>query len=300
MSLAIVILAEKSVMRRLALFGLAVTLGVLIGVAWVAIAADWAYWGFLQLFLDPRAQIANLGFGLAIGFLAGFVHIVRPCFIGAVSAGLPLAQIGRDRTAWLRSAGVFTTSMVVVTAAWGAVVAVLGGTFAEIVGNPKLMRDGMAAVLPVMGLLLLGMALGELGLAPRLLPDIPHGLDPMAVSRIQTGHHHDRALAGLGIVVAATFGIVCTRPTYLALLVYVGTAGSVVYGALALGAYGLGMGLSLSITALGLYRLGMSERVGAWLSAKQTAIRITQGMILAALGAIPIWFFWAREALTLR
>jgi hypothetical protein len=69
---------ERKIPERLALFALAVAAGTLAGIAWGTSAGpDWAYWGFLQLFLDPRAQIASLGVGLALGFLAGFVHIVR-------------------------------------------------------------------------------------------------------------------------------------------------------------------------------------------------------------------------------
>lgn len=69
---------ERKIPERLALFAVAVAAGTLAGIAWGTSAGpDWAYWGFLQLFLDPRAQIASLGVGLALGFLAGFVHIVR-------------------------------------------------------------------------------------------------------------------------------------------------------------------------------------------------------------------------------
>jgi hypothetical protein len=70
-------LPEKSIPRRLALFGLAMGLGTLAGIGWAAGRADWAYWGFLRLFIDPRVQIANLGFGVALGFLVGFIHIAR-------------------------------------------------------------------------------------------------------------------------------------------------------------------------------------------------------------------------------
>jgi hypothetical protein len=69
---------QRKIAERLALFALAVGIGTLAGIAWGTSAGpDWAYWGFLQFFLDPRAQIASLGVGLALGFLAGFIHIVR-------------------------------------------------------------------------------------------------------------------------------------------------------------------------------------------------------------------------------
>ena len=69
---------ERKIPERLALLALAVGAGTLAGIAWGTSAGpDWTYWGFLQLFLDPRAQIPSLGVGLALGFLAGFIHIVR-------------------------------------------------------------------------------------------------------------------------------------------------------------------------------------------------------------------------------
>jgi hypothetical protein len=69
---------ERKIPQRLALFALAVGIGTLAGIAWgTSVGPDWAYWGVLQLFLDPRAQIASLGVGLSLGFLAGFIHIVR-------------------------------------------------------------------------------------------------------------------------------------------------------------------------------------------------------------------------------
>ena len=78
MGLTVSARVEKRVPERLALFALAVGAGTLAGIAWgTSVGPDWAYWGVLQLFLDPRAQIASLGVGLSLGFLAGFIHIVR-------------------------------------------------------------------------------------------------------------------------------------------------------------------------------------------------------------------------------
>ena len=300
MSLALSAPTEKNVPRRLALFGLALGLGTLAGIIWATFAADWAYWGFLELFLDPRAQIANLGFGLALGFLAGFVHIVRPCFIGAASAALPLVQSAQGQGGWLKTTAVLTFSMVLVTALWGAVVAAVGGAFAETVGSPQFMGDAMRTVLPIMGLVLLVIALGELGLVRRLLPDFQHALSPAAEIRLRTAGDRYREVALIGLGVAATFGIVCTRPTYLALLVYVAAVGSASYGALALGIYGVGLALSIALSALGLLQVSRSDRLMTWLAARQEAIHVAQGMLLAALGAIPIWFFFLRNVLGLR
>jgi cytochrome c biogenesis protein CcdA len=189
--------------------------------------------------------------------------------------------------------------MVLVTGLWGALIAAAGGAFAGVVGSPQFMRGMMGVVLPLMGLVMLVIALGELGLIPRLLPDLQHALGPAAEARVRVTGGRYRQVAVLGLAIAATFAIVCTRPTYLALLVYVAAVGSVPYGVLALGAYGLGHALSLALSALGLRQASRSARLMDWLAARREAIHVAQGVGFAFLGAIPIWFFFLSGALGL-
>ena len=68
--------AATSVRKRAALFGLAAALGALAGIGWNTDLTNWAYYGFLQNFLDPRAQIASLAIGAALAFLVGCIHVV--------------------------------------------------------------------------------------------------------------------------------------------------------------------------------------------------------------------------------
>jgi len=209
---------------------------------------------------------------------------------------MPLVQGAHGKGEWLKSTAVLSASMALVTAIWGALIAAVGGTIAETVGSASFMDAAMRIVLPIMGLVMLIIALGELGLIRRLLPDLPHELSPTAEERVRTaGHYREVAVLGLGI--AATFGIFCTRPTYLALIVYVAATGSVAYGSLALGAYGVGMALSIALTAFGLLQASRSERLMCWLAAKREAIHVAQGFAFAFLGAVPIWFFWASRVL---
>ena len=42
---------------------------------WSVELTNWAYYGFLQGFLDPQAQIASLGLGLALAYLVGSIHV---------------------------------------------------------------------------------------------------------------------------------------------------------------------------------------------------------------------------------
>ena len=64
--------------KRVLLFGLAAGVGILGGLNWSVELTGWAYSGFLQGFLDPTAQIANLGAGLLLAFLIGFIHVTTP------------------------------------------------------------------------------------------------------------------------------------------------------------------------------------------------------------------------------
>jgi hypothetical protein len=67
--------AGASATKRVLLFGLATGAGILGGLIWSVELTNWAYYGFLQGFLDPQAQIASLGLGLALAYLVGFVHV---------------------------------------------------------------------------------------------------------------------------------------------------------------------------------------------------------------------------------
>ena len=67
--------AGMSVPKRAVLFGLAAIAGGLAGLGWSVDLTNWAYYGFLEGFLDPRAQIANLAVGVALAYLVGFIHV---------------------------------------------------------------------------------------------------------------------------------------------------------------------------------------------------------------------------------
>lgn len=68
--------AATRVARRAAAFALALAVGALAGIGWNTDLTNWAYYGFLQSFLDPRAQMVNQALGLALAFLAGLIHVV--------------------------------------------------------------------------------------------------------------------------------------------------------------------------------------------------------------------------------
>jgi ABC-type transporter Mla maintaining outer membrane lipid asymmetry permease subunit MlaE len=67
--------AATSVTKRVLLFGLAASVGIVGGLNWSVELTNWAYYGFLQGFVDPQAQIASLGLGLMLAYLVGLVHV---------------------------------------------------------------------------------------------------------------------------------------------------------------------------------------------------------------------------------
>jgi hypothetical protein len=66
-----------SLQMRLLLFGVAAAVGVLAAFGWSLDASDWAYNNLLQLFVDPRIQVASLPLAVFLGFLVGFAHVFR-------------------------------------------------------------------------------------------------------------------------------------------------------------------------------------------------------------------------------
>jgi cytochrome c biogenesis protein CcdA len=280
---------------RWLLFGVAAAAGTLGGYGWSLELSDVPYDALLQAFLEPGFQVASLSLAVALGFTLGFAHIVRICYLPAALAVLPLLQATRDKRDFLRTAGVLILCMVLVCALWGVVVGMPAAALAGTVGSRRVMGMIMQPVLTVTGLVMLFVALGEVGLIRRLLPDFhfPERVAQGAANRAAGGSH--RQVLILAISMAATFGIVCNRPLYVVLLVYVALVGGMSAGALTLGAYGLGLSGSLVLAALALMPAGRSGRLMAWLSDREEALHIVQGMAFAFMGALSVSWFLLRH-----
>jgi cytochrome c biogenesis protein CcdA len=287
--------AGTTVPKRVLLFGLVTGAGVVGGLNWSVELTNWAYYGFLRGFLEPGAQIANLGVGLLLAYLVGFIHVTTVCYFPAAVAALPLVQVAKDKRDWSKIALVFTAGMVVVTALFGATVGGAGSAFAGLGASARPMALVMKPVLIGMGLLMVLAALGEFGLVPRLLPEL-HPAQRLVSAEPMRGSPYRRA-AALGALIAATFGIICTRPTYLALVAYVAVVASVLYGAVALAAYGIGLASPIALGGFGLLPGGRSTRLLGWLETNRETIHLAQGVLLAFLGALTVAFFWVRYAI---
>ena len=280
---------------RVLLFGLGAGVGTLGGYGWSLELSDVPYDAMLRAFLDPGFQVASLPLAIALGFTLGFAHIFRICYLPAAIAMMPLLNAKRDRRHFVRTATVLMLSMVAVCALWGAIVGMPAAALASTVGSRRVMGMIMQPTLIVMGVLLLAVALGELGLIRRLLPEFrfPEDVAQHASDRAERGSY--RPVLILGISMAATFGIVCNRPLYLVLLVYVALAGGVGYGALILGAYGFGLSSSLVLAALILLPAGCSDRLMAWLAKREETLHVVQGIAFAFMGAMSVSWFLLRH-----
>jgi cytochrome c biogenesis protein CcdA len=209
---------------------------------------------------------------------------------------MPLVRGRGGKVEWLKSALVLSIGMVAVTAVWGVLVALAGAAFADFFRSSRNMGLVMQPVLLVMGGLMLVIALGEFGLIRRMLPEL-HPASVAVQGILSTAPwSYGRRTALLGVAIAATFGIVCTLPPYLALLLNVAVVGSVAYGALALGAYGLGLATPILLGSVALGPAGRATRLMDWLAARRDALHIAQGILFAALGALVLVFFWVRYA----
>lgn len=287
--------SSVSVPMRLLFFGLAVGLGTLGGYGWSLEVSDIPYDAMLRAFLDPGFQVVSLTVAVALGFSLGFAHIVRICYLPAAIAVLPLLHATRDRRDWLKTAGVLILSMVVVCALWGVIVGAPAAALAGTVGSRRTMGAIMQVVLTVVGLVMLVVALSELGLIRRLLPDFRLPEHAVPGSAQLAGQTPIRQALILGISVAATFGVVCNRPLYLVLLVYVALVGGMGYGALTLAAYGLGLSSSLVLASLVLLPAGRSARLMAWLAEHEETLHIIQGIAFAIMGSISVSWFLLRH-----
>jgi sulfite exporter TauE/SafE len=182
---------------------------------------------------------------------------------------MPLVQAAGSRRDWLKMAAAIAASMVLVSALWGAIVGAPAAALAGTIGSRRAMALLMQAALIVMGVAMLVVALGELGLIRRLLPEIDLSARLAPGSPEVAGGSRYRRAVVLAVASAASFGIFCTRPLYVALLMYVALVGSMAYGALALGAYGLGLATSIALGGLALLPASRSARLAGWLADRQ-------------------------------
>lgn len=275
--------------RRSGLVALAIGGGALAALVWNPDITNWAYYGFLEYFLDPRAPVAGLGVGIGLGFLVGLAHITAICYLPAAVATMPVLEGVPGNRDWVRPALALALGMALVTGAFGAIVGGAGGFFGDLLASKPLVAQVMKAGMVGFGALMLLIGLGELGFIRRLLPE-------MHLGTTSGGAPATRSAFVTGASLAATFGIICTRPTYLAVLLSIALAGSAAYGALALGAYGVGLAVPVALGGRVLSASGRGLRLANWLRAREHGLHLAQGTLFLTLGSMVAVYFWFRYA----
>src|SRR6266516_4799970 len=134
---------------------------------------------------------------------------------------MPLVQAAQNKRDWLKIVGVLTVSMVLVTALFGAILGAPAAALAGFVGSKRAVSLIMQPTLIIVGLAMLVVALGEFGLIRRLLPEVHFGASIPQGTGDPAPRGSYRRAAIIGATMAATFGVICTKPLYVALLVYV-------------------------------------------------------------------------------
>jgi cytochrome c biogenesis protein CcdA len=283
-----------STTTRLLLLGAAVAVGFIGGLTWSLEISAWAYDGFILMFAEPGAQITSMAMGIGVAYLLGFIHITTICYLPAALAAVPMVQEARTNREWLKTVAVLALCMVAVTALFGVLISTPASLLAGIVGSRRTMSQVMQPTLVATGVLMVIAAMGELGLIRRLLPSLHRAPSTVDVAIEGRPRRRYRRAAIMGLWMAGTFGIICPKPLYLGLLVYVAVIGSAAYGALALGAYGLGLATTVAVSGLVLMRASRAARFNAWMAAREEGFHLIQGLVFAGLGAMAIAFFWLR------
>ena len=119
----------------------------------------------------------------------------------------------------MKTVAVLVLCMIAVTALFGVLLSAPASLLGGIVGSRRTMSLIMKPTLVVTGILMIVVALGEFGLIRRLLPQVHFAPAPPGAPADISPRSRYRRAAIMGVWMAATFGLICPKPLYLALLV---------------------------------------------------------------------------------
>ena len=223
--------------------------------------------------------------GMGIALVIGASMVVLPCGFPAVFLMPSILEREHSAPGRLRSLAAFALGATLPLAAAGAILGVAGGGLWDSLSGES--RVVFAATFyPLLGLVAIVYALGQFGVL---------NLQGAFVRVVGPAMPREEAPARRSAVLGATFGaglgMACPMPTYYAVLAWVAVAASPWYGALVLGAYGLGR--VLPPVALGLLIVaGTSRRVVSQrLVAVHDRIEWGSAVIMATLGVFLIALF---------
>ncbi len=271
------------------MFGLALGLtgGIALATAfWTTGLVDGAYVADLQNRLDTAQTGPGLAIGVLIAFAVGASMVVLPCGFPAVFAVPAIVEREPNSRRRLRALAAFGLGGVLPLAVVGLALGLAGDAIWELLRDAESRKIFAVVVYSMVGAAAILYALTEFGLwhlegaLARLSGPALPGEDAPA----------RRALV-LGATFGSGMGIACPMPTYYALIGWTVVAASPWYGALLLGAYGLGRVLVPIVLGLVMVA-GASRRVVAQrLATVHQQTRWSSGVAMSGLGAFLIALF---------
>ena len=259
----------------------------------VALAATFFYTGlvngdFVAGFQDQLTATRSgpgLAIGLGLALVIGASMVVLPCGFPAVFLVPTILDREHSTPGRLRSLGTFALGASLPLAAAGAILGLAGGGLWEgLTGSDRVV---FAAVFyPLLGLVVITYALVQFGVL-----SLPGAFVRVTGPAMPGEEASGRRAAVLGATFGAGIGMACPMPTYYALLAWVAVAANPWYGALVLGAYGLGR--ALPPIALGLLMVaGASRRaVSHGLVAWHDRVEWGSAVLMATMGVFLIALF---------
>jgi cytochrome c-type biogenesis protein len=255
---------------------------------WTTGLIDGAYVADLQDRVAGTRTGPGIGLALGISLLVGASMVVLPCGFPAVFMVPTILERDPRTTTQLQSIAAFLIGGVAPLVVVGALLGLAGDGIWNLLETGDARKTFAAIAYTLVGAGALAYALTEFGwlqlqgvLVRLRSPQLP-----------AQGKPTTRALI-LGATFGGGMGIACPMPTYYAIIGWIIVAGSPGYGALVLGAYGLGRMLIPTILGI-LIVVGASRRtVAQRLASAHSRVRWTSGVISATLGAFMIVLFGA-------
>ncbi|MCB9667741.1 MAG: thioredoxin family protein [Myxococcales bacterium] len=255
--------AMQILFRRAAfVFGLAAVIALVI---WLSGGSQSAFLGGFERPFQQALSRGEYGLAIALLFAAGLATSLTPCVYPMITITVSVFGARQAMTRWqgalLSSAFVF--GIVALFAPLGLLVAISGGVFGALLAHPAV---------------LLGLAILFVLLAASMFGAFDIALPSTLQNRLaRVGGMGYRGAFALGMV-SALIAAPCTGPVLGFLLPWIGTSGNVVFGALGLGVYALGLGLLFWV--VGTFAVSLPKS-GAWLEWVKSGFGII--MLVAAL-----------------
>jgi cytochrome c biogenesis protein CcdA len=238
----------------------------------------------LQGLAIGTTSVTVLSVGVVLSFVSGLTMIFTPCGLPLIFSLNSIATEGRERgRSWVPPMGLFTIGITSVMAAWGAVVALVGGSILDFVGGSFGGISVTVILYVTLGVLALVMALWEFGWVH--LPRVS-GSRALPTSLTRLGPYPRSFAMGAGL--GGGFGVGCPFPTYQAVLAFAAIIGNPFFGALLLAANAVGRAAPLWLIG-GLVYSGTDQRaVSRWLLGNSDRAKLVNGTGLAVFAGLMI------------